>query len=248
MRQGAISVSERRLSQRDSPVAGKIDLLHRTAPALVLVEMHKAVDQHLARQHLQLRIERRADRQPAFVKLLGAVALVDFAPHFLGEIFGGEDMRAGGPRGDVERRLLGCFAFARVDVSNLDHPIEHVVAPIDRPFALAIGIEIGRRLRQRGEIGRFLHGQLMHRLVEIDQRRGGDAVGAKPEIDFIEIELENLVLGVSALHLQREHRFLDLALERHLVGQQEVLRHLLGDGGGALRAPVDCRRACPERR
>ena len=40
-----------------------------------------------------------------------------------------------------------------------------------------------------------------------------------------------------ALDLHRQQRFLDLARERHLVGEQEVLGDLLGDGGGALRAP-----------
>ena len=76
----------------------------------------------------------------------------------------------------------------------------------------------------------------MHRLVEIEQRRGGDAIGAEAEIDLVEIEFEDLVLRIGALDAQRQQRFLDLALERHLVGQQEVLGDLLGDGRGALRA------------
>src|SRR5581483_3673553 len=57
---------------------------------------------------------------------------------------------------------------------------------------------------------------------------------AETEIDFVEIELENLLLRVGTLDAQREQRFLDLALKRHLVGQQEVLGHLLRDGGGTL--------------
>ena len=69
-------------------------MLHRAAIALRLVVPDQAVGQRLARQHLQLRIERGADRQAALVQLLLAVALVDFAAHFLGEIFAGEDMRA----------------------------------------------------------------------------------------------------------------------------------------------------------
>jgi hypothetical protein len=79
-------------------------------------------------------------------------------------------------------------------------------------------------------------GQLVHRLVEIEKRRRRNAVGAEAEIDFVQIEFEDLLLGIGALDLEREQRFLDLALERDLVGQKEVLGDLLGDGGGALRS------------
>ena len=81
-------------------------LLTGAAIALRLVELDQPVGQGLARHHLQLRIERGAHRQAALVELLLAVALVDLAAHFLGEIFGGEDVRAGRRGGDVERLLL----------------------------------------------------------------------------------------------------------------------------------------------
>ena len=105
-----------------------------------------------------------------------------------------------------------------------------------RALALPERMVVVRRLRQRGEIGRFRSDQLVHRLVEIEQRGGGDAVGADAEIDLVEIELEDLLLGEGALDLHRQQRFLDLARERELVGEQEVLGDLLRDGGGALRA------------
>ena len=93
------------------------------------------------------------------------------------------------------------------------------------------------RLGQRREIGRFRGRELVHRLVEIQERGGGDAVGAHAEIDLVEIKLEDSLLGESPLDLHRQQRFLDLARERQLVGQQEVLGDLLGDGRGALRTP-----------
>ena len=96
-------------------------------------------------------------------------------------------------------------------------------------------IVVVRPLRQGGEIGRLGDGQFVHRLVEIQKRRRGHAVGAVAEIDFVEIKLEDLLLRIGALDPQREQRFLDLALERHLVGQEKVLGDLLGDGRGALR-------------
>ena len=130
------------------------------------------------------------------------------------------------------------FAFSASAVliaPVIDHLVEHPVAPLERAVLLPERIVVVRRLRQRREIGRFRDGQLVHRLVEIEQRRRGHAVGAEAEIDFVEIELEDLFLGIGALDLEREQRLLDLALERDLVGQKEVLGDLLGDGGGALR-------------
>ena len=88
--------------------------------------------------------------------------------------------------------------------------------------------------RQGGEVGGFRDRKLVHRLVEVEQRRGGDAVSAEAEIDFVEIKLEDFFFRVSTLDAQRQQRFLDLALERYLVGQQEVLGDLLRDGRGAL--------------
>ena len=146
-------------------------------------------------------------------------------------------MRAGRALGDGERLLLRLLAGIGGDVAVLDQALDDVVAPLDRAIAIAERVQIGGRLGQRREIGRLRDGQFVHRLVEIEQRGGRDPVGGKAEIDFVEIELEDLFLAVGALDLEREQRLLDLAVERHLVGQKEVLRDLLGDGGGALRPP-----------
>ena len=83
-----------------------------------LVELDQPVDQRLARQHLQLGIERGAHRKAALVERLLAVLLVDLAADLFGEIFGGEDVRAGRARGDVERLLLGLLAVGRLDRSR----------------------------------------------------------------------------------------------------------------------------------
>src|SRR6202022_500649 len=91
------------------PVAAPLNVGRRAAPALRLVEAHEAVGERLLRDQLQFRIERGTDRKAAFVELLLAVALVDLAPHFLGKIFGGENVRAGRPRRDVERSFLGAL-------------------------------------------------------------------------------------------------------------------------------------------
>ena len=144
-------------------------------------------------------------------------------------------MGAGRPHRDVERLLLRLVGDVGGDVAVFGHAIDDVIAPRDRFVALAERVVVVRPFRQGGEVGRFRDRKLVHRLVEIQQRRGGDPIGAEAEIDFVEIKLEDFFLRVGALDAQRQQRFLDLALERHLVGQQEVLGDLLGDGRGALR-------------
>src|SRR5207244_8948370 len=89
-----------------------------------------------------------------------------------------------------------------------------------------------------GEKGGLAERQLVERLVEIGQRRGGNTVGAGTEIDFVEIKLDDAVLGQRRLDAGCEQHLLDLALDRNLVGQQHVLGDLLGDRRGAHRPAV----------
>ena len=98
------------VGELDAPVAGYVELAHGAAPALRLVEIHEAGGHGLARHHLQLRIERGADRQTAFIEFLFAVALEDVAPDFLGEILAGKSMRGVGPAGHDQRLLAGLLA------------------------------------------------------------------------------------------------------------------------------------------
>ena len=74
----------------------------------------------------------------------------------------------------------------------------------------------------------------MKLLAEIAQSGSGDAVGSGAQINLIEIEIENALLGVGALDPDREDRFLRLAQIGLLARQKEVLRNLLRDGGGAF--------------
>ncbi len=62
-----------------------------------------------------------------------------------------------------------------------------------------------------------------------------------PEIDGIEIELEDLVLAVAAVDLVGEQRLRDLALEGLLICDERLLHILLGDRRSALSLlPLHC--------
>src|SRR5689334_2920495 len=65
-------------------------------------------------------------------------------------------------------------------------------------------------------------------------RRGIHAISASPEIDAVEINLEDLVLRETMLEPQRQQRLLDLACEVALLCQEQILGELLGYRAAAL--------------
>ena len=72
------------------------------------------------------------------------------------------------------------------------------------------------------------------RLAEVAPRRRVDAIGAGAEIDAVEVELEDLVLGKAELQPEREDHLLHLALEGALRREEQVLGELLGQRRAAL--------------
>src|SRR3546814_20058746 len=82
-------------------------------------------------------------------------------------------------------------------------------------------------------------------LVEIGAGGGLDAIGVAAEENLVEVELEDLLLAQHVLDAPGEEGFLDLAGVAQFVGQQQVLRHLLGDGRSAEIGRASCRaRVC----
>ena len=103
---------------------------------------------------------------------------------------------------------------------------------------MEVRIVVAGAFGQRRKKCRFRDVELVERFAEIVQRRRGHAVGIFAEEDFVQIELEDLVLRVSGIDADREHRFLDLARQLDVAVQEEVARHLLRDGRCAFRPLV----------
>ena len=61
-----------------------------------------------------------------------------------------------------------------------------------------------------------------------------DTENSGAEINPVEIKRENLVLGVTRLQIDRQHRFLDFALESAAGREEQILGELLGEGRTAL--------------
>src|SRR5437763_1241309 len=80
---------------------------------------------------------------------------------------------------------------------------------------------------------RLAEADLPHVLVEVVERRLLDAVVRPAEVDLVQVEKKDVVLGEVLLQAQRKEDLLELAPQPFLVPQEEVLHHLLGDGGSA---------------
>ncbi len=120
----------------------------------------------------------------------------------------------------------------------LDHLRQHDVAALRGALGVEHRVVITGALEHADQGGAFQHVELVGRLVEIGARRHFNAVGVVQERHGVEVGLEDLVLGVDRLDLQRGDGLLDLARDRgrtadllgvHVAGQ------LLRDGGAALQ-------------
>jgi len=121
------------------------------------------------------------------------------------------------------------------DEAGVRHRREHDLRALLRAFRIAVRRQPRRRFDQAGQHRGFGDGHVLGRFAEITLRGGFDAVGAGAEIDPVEIEFENLGLGMLALQPQRQFGFLQLALHGALLRQEQVLGELLRQGRAALR-------------
>ena len=84
------------------------------------------------------------------------------------------------------------------------------------------------------DAGALRRAELPDVLIEVVLGRGLHAVAALAEVDIVEVELQDLRLGVLLLKLQRPEDLPDLAVDVGLVVLGHVLQGLLGDGGAAI--------------
>ena len=152
--------------------------------------------------------------------------------HPVGNVgFGARHLGADGLVG-VDRRGFG---FGGRDIPPFGHGVEHQRLAGLHGGRVALRVEPRWRLQRAGEDRRFAERQVARRFAEITLRGGLDAIGFVPKEHAVEIEFENVVLGVGLLEPDGEQGFLHLASERLVGGEEEVFRHLLRYGRGAAR-------------
>ena len=105
-----------------------------------------------------------------------------------------------------------------------------------------VGADSGIPCRRRGDDARdhrgFRQGHVLRRMPEVGLRGRLDAVGAAPEVDGVEVVPYHFVLGLRAVDLDGQHRFLEFADVGGGLPHEIALHVLLGEGGPALAGPA----------
>ena len=124
------------------------------------------------------------------------------------------------------------------DLAIFLHQVEHHAGAADRGLGIGGGGIAGRRLHQAGDDRRLGQVQALCGMAEEFAAGGVDAIGPATEIDLVEIEFQDLLLGEFALQRHRQHHLADLAAPAIAVVEEDVARNLLGDGRRPLPAPA----------
>ena len=205
---------------------------------VVLAILPEARLQRLVGDVLDVRVHRRPDDQRVLPD-----AMLDGDPAHL----------VIGPVEEIVRRLLEApvddarRVQPRADDLPLGHQVglhevgQHLVGTRARRRQVDARGIFRRRLEEAGEHRRFGEVDVAHVLAEIVLRRGRHAERASAHVHPVEIHAEDLLLRQVGLQPDREEGLLDLALERALVREEDVLGELLGDGRAALDDAVRLR-------
>src|SRR5450759_2902412 len=193
---------------------------------------------------LQLEVERGVDAHPFLVDGLAELGLELLAYPL--HVVRRDLPRNAAPVRQAQRIGLGQRSIGIADGTSASHQLQDGVAALDGALGKAARVITPGRLGQRGDGGRLGEVDVAHRLAEVALTGRLDAVGAAPQVDLVEVELENVVLAVLRLDGPRDLGFTQLAddgllarpLPRINVARQlpriDVARQLHGDGRESL--------------
>ncbi len=181
---------------------------------------------------LDFAIHRQVHDKPLVVERVLAPFLLDvLADHF--QEVGAVGVRLGRAE-SLDGHGGGLLGLLGRDDAFVFHGSQHHVAPALGRLFVAVGAVLLGRLDHACQGRRLDEVELPDILPEVDARSGLHAVGTVAQVDLVEIEGQELAFGVVALELDRGDGFLDLARDRPLRGQEDILGELLREGGATL--------------
>ena len=132
-------------------------------------------------------------------------------------------------RGDGNRSL----EVGLSDEAGFEHAAQHILLAHGGARRIDHWVVCRWRLWQARQHRGFSQAERVQRLAVVGPCGHGKAVGALAEVDLVEVDLEDLVLAQVVFDLEGEQGFVELAGKGALARQEEVFRHLHGDGRGA---------------
>ena len=254
-REAVVAAADERAHAAAARVDGEDGHLQRLAPGLradpaeARLELPRPVRRGALRGRLRARIDLASDREAAFDHALDADGVDEL----------------GAERAEVEReRRLRDLSAAELDHARDGVVVLRVVDPVpvahDREDGVAphaddvrplVGRVAVRRADHAGEQRGLVEAELLRTLVEVEARRFVDAehrlAAAVPEVDVVEVDLEDLVLLHPRVEEDRQRDLHELAAPRPLLREEARLHDLLVDRAAALgdaaRAEVEPERA-----
>ncbi|MNZ32921.1 hypothetical protein D3C78_502590 [compost metagenome] len=201
------------------------------AIAVALIVGHQAFMDRSVGQFLEVARHRGGDAE-AFGIRVAAITPDHFGTGHFGDVrrvhFRSRYVIAGVQRLVDRGGVVGLADFA-----------EFVHAPQDPVATLLAARRVGQRvearwcLRQAGNHCHLRQADIADRFAVIDLRRRLDAVRTVTQVDLVDVQLEDLVLGQLSFDLQGQQDLGGLARKAAFAGQEEVLRHLHGDRAAA---------------
>ena len=130
----------------------------------------------------------------------------------------------------------GCIVMLLLcDHAVFQHVSEDQVSSLDRVLRVDQRVIVSGTVGNRTQISDLRQIQLIRRFVKISLTRGSDPVVTVHEIDIVQIEFHDLVLGILLLKIPGNKDLFHLALPGSPVVQEDTSGELHGDRTSALR-------------
>ena len=139
---------------------------------------------------------------------------------------------------DAEGLTAGQFILGLGQAAVIHQQLQHQITAGLGPLREAPWVVIGGAFYQTDQQGDLIDIQLVDRNAEVEV--GGEAETVDPlrevlpQIDLVEVGLEDLVLAVAIVDQHSHIGFLQFSPQAALTGQEEVFGQLLGEGTAPL--------------
>ena len=120
-----------------------------------------------------------------------------------------------------------------IDIAQVQHTAEDIIAPRCGSLWIIDRVDARRRLGQCRDHGHLRQRQLVNAKPVIDPCCSLYTVGTIPQVDLVEVQLENFILAERPLDAKCQQDLRQLAQVGLLAGKKEITRHLHGDGACA---------------